>query len=336
MKERAAGGEEWRYRVGHVGAVWGAAGSFAKGDFRQGDASGEGCDAAAGVEESEGGPACGSGAAEEGAHRTVSGNNSAPTVGDDIGTAAPSSKGTGVVSTGALSSVNVTRSISLSSTLDAHFANGSFEQAISLHRGVLQFGEMTNDLGFQTKACVDLGCIFERLGEHMEALSMHTKSLDLAAKAGNEERQGIAYNNMGNANFRMGRFAEALELLLKGFEKFKTIGDESRQAIAMGNIGCAQFSLGRLNEAFLSFEASLRGGGGLVGTCQGFGQPGQRAECFRSARRRYQAALQTSGVYAETICVADSCDLQTIPSAAVQYAHSNAGRCIQQPSKSAQ
>ena len=74
---------------------------------------------------------------------SVSGNNSAPTVGNDIGTAAPSSKGTGVVSTGALSSINVTRSISLSSTLDAHFADGSFEQAISLHRGVLQFGEMT-------------------------------------------------------------------------------------------------------------------------------------------------------------------------------------------------
>ena len=161
-----------------------------------------------------------------------------------------SSAGTGVVSTGALSYVNVTRSISLSSTLDAHFADGSFEQAISLHRGVLQFGEMTNDLGYQTKACIDLGCIFERLGEHMEALSMHTKSLDLAAKAGNEERQGIAYNNMGNANFRIGRLAEALELLVKGFDKFKTIGDESKQAIAMGNIGCAQFSLGRLREAF--------------------------------------------------------------------------------------
>jgi len=162
------------------------------------------------------------------------------------------------VSTGALSSVNMTRSISLSSTLDAHFADGSFEQAISLHRGVLQFGEMTNDLGCQTKACVDLGCIFERLGEHMEALSMHTKGLDLATKAGNEELQGIAYNNMGNANFRIGRFAEALELLVKGFEKFKTIGDESKQAIAIGNIGCAQFSLGRLREAFLSFETSLK------------------------------------------------------------------------------
>ena len=193
----------------------------------------------------------------------VSGS-SARAVGDDTRPAPTlrgtfsASRGPGAVSAGASPSVNVTRSISLSNSLDAYFANGSFEEALSSRRGCLHFGEMTKDLDCQTKACVDLGCILERLGEYTEALSMHAKSLHLAVEVENAERQGIAYNNMGNANFNMGRFAEALELLMKGLEIFKTIGDKTKQAVAMGNIGCAHFSLGRPKEAVVFFEASLK------------------------------------------------------------------------------
>jgi CHAT domain-containing protein len=183
----------------------------------------------------------------------------ASTFGDGTGASVPAfCSWAGVVSPVSAPSVHFTRSISLSSSLDAYFANGSFEEALSLHRGCLQFGEMTNDLNCQSKACLDLGCIFERLGENTKALLMHSKSLELAVKAGNEERQGIAYNNMGHANFLLGRFAQALDLLMTGLETFKTIGDESKQVIAMGNIGCAQFSLGLPKEAVVSFEASLK------------------------------------------------------------------------------
>ncbi len=109
----------------------------------------------------------------------------------------------------------------------------------------------------EAAATAEMASLHQSRGHYEEALRLHRRAAELAARARGTGHPQVAteFDNVGNALSALGRFEEALSFHERALEIFAHQGfDHPSYRAALSNLGSTQLSAGRLDEAVETFE----------------------------------------------------------------------------------
>jgi len=106
-------------------------------------------------------------------------------------------------------------------------------------------------------ASVQIGHIYERLGQYPKALECFEKSLAIARGIGDTELEEVALNNIGRVYQYYGQYSKALEYYEKSLAMNQKLGDVRGKDVTLNNIGRVYFFWGQYPKALEYYEKSL-------------------------------------------------------------------------------
>ena len=121
----------------------------------------------------------------------------------------------------------------------------------------LSIAEETGNRKSQGDAYINLGNVYESLGDFKNAIEYSKLGLSIAEETGNRNSQGAAYLNLGNAYLSLGDSNKAIKLYELGLSIVKETGNRKLQGGAYLNLGNAYHSRGDSNKAINLCELGL-------------------------------------------------------------------------------
>jgi CHAT domain-containing protein/Tfp pilus assembly protein PilF len=130
-------------------------------------------------------------------------------------------------------------------------------QAIEKYEQIAELARLQNDKNWEIVAVVQMGLIYEQLGEFQKSLDAHENGLRLAREIGNREHEGSALNNVGNEYKNLGDYEKAIFYLTQALEIQRETNDKHGEAIVLNNLGGCYLLRGDLTKARDLYEQSL-------------------------------------------------------------------------------
>jgi tetratricopeptide (TPR) repeat protein len=130
-------------------------------------------------------------------------------------------------------------------------------QAIANFERIVELSHLQHDKIWEVVAVVQMGMIYDQLGEMQKSIDAHELGLRLAREAGNREHEGSALNNVGNSYKTLGDYEKAIFYLTQSLEIQRETNDKRGEAIILNNLGGCYLLLGDLNKAKELFGQSV-------------------------------------------------------------------------------
>ena len=123
---------------------------------------------------------------------------------------------------------------------------GHYRTQIDLHRRI--HGRITDPTVSVTHLANLALCHFS-LGDHRQAIDLHTQALAIYRKFGLRMGEGAALGNLGNCHLALGDYPQAVDLYTQVLAIARDIGDRNSEGAALANLGICHFSLGDYRQA---------------------------------------------------------------------------------------
>lgn len=129
-------------------------------------------------------------------------------------------------------------------------AIAKLEQALSL---------LQPDSDHRAKAniLIDIGWIYDELGERLSALDSFTRALAVNRVANDAQSESDALRGIGHVHFTFGDTTEALDYYRRAMTLMRTAGDRGRQVWLLNDLGLLYYTLGDNEKALSTFEEGL-------------------------------------------------------------------------------
>ncbi|MBO3747555.1 tetratricopeptide repeat protein [Streptosporangiaceae bacterium NEAU-GS5] len=147
--------------------------------------------------------------------------------------------------------------IRLSTTLLRHLDNGHFTDALIIHGRARDAAAKIGDRAAQGRATLDLGAVHALLGDYGLAAEHHKRALDLFRQAGDLPGEARAVANLGVAEERLGRYQAAAGHLRQALALFRSSGDEVGEARVLTSLATVEVGLGRDQAAAEHYTRAL-------------------------------------------------------------------------------
>ncbi len=162
----------------------------------------------------------------------------------------------------------------------------------------------------------NLGRVYQRLGQHEEALRCHREALGLYEQAADVAGTAGQLAETASVLSDLGRLEEALGQLQRAIELDEQSGNQAALAADLNNLGILLQGLGRLDEAKMRHERALklhRELGNDVGAANqlaNLAAISQKQDDLEAARKFYQEAWRLDNRTGSTVAeIADLCNL---------------------------
>jgi tetratricopeptide (TPR) repeat protein len=86
-------------------------------------------------------------------------------------------------------------------------------------------------------------------GHYPEAITIHTRAVQAARRAGDRNAEATALSNLGVVDWRLGRYQQAAGRLQQALALYRDTGDQAGQAGALGRFGIVEYQIGRYQQA---------------------------------------------------------------------------------------
>jgi CHAT domain-containing protein/Tfp pilus assembly protein PilF len=137
------------------------------------------------------------------------------------------------------------------------FSRRQFQEAREAYETSLALARELHDLGSEAAATINIGNVFNSLGDYARARAQYEEGLRAAREAGHRRWEAIALGNLGSVSLSIGSFAQALEYLEQALPLSRELGDRALEARVLKNLANACKSLGDPSRALENLEASI-------------------------------------------------------------------------------
>ena len=133
----------------------------------------------------------------------------------------------------------------------------SQRKAIDKYKESLPLWRTLDDRERETRALIEIGVIYSRIGEPQNAMEFYDQALKLSRSIGSLRLEGETLNDIGMSYWRRGQSEKALEYATQALPLRRAVRDHEGEAITLNNIGLAYTALGQLPEALKHYNETL-------------------------------------------------------------------------------
>lgn len=130
-------------------------------------------------------------------------------------------------------------------------------QAIENYRQIIELSRVVKDKTWEIVAVVEMGLIYDQLGELQRYMELEERGLLLSREMGNREHEGSALNNIGNGYKTFGDYEKAIFYLTQALDIQRETNDKRGEAIVLNNLGGCYLLQGNLTKAEELYQQSL-------------------------------------------------------------------------------
>lgn len=130
-------------------------------------------------------------------------------------------------------------------------------QAIENYRQIVELSRLQKDKMWEIVALVQMGIIYEQLGELQKSLDAHETGLRLAREVGSRQWESGTLNNLGLGYKSLGDCEKAVFYLNQSFLIDRELGDKRGEAFTLNNLGGCYLALNDTPKAQDFFERAL-------------------------------------------------------------------------------
>jgi tetratricopeptide (TPR) repeat protein len=135
---------------------------------------------------------------------------------------------------------------------------GEYPQAIKILQQALVIEREIGNRQGEAAALGNLGITYEHTGQYQQAVECNRQQLAIAREIGDREEEAKALNNLGNVCYWLGQFQESIDYQRQKVKVLQNIGDYRDEAITLGNLGIAYRALGEYQKAIECHEQQLK------------------------------------------------------------------------------
>ena len=135
---------------------------------------------------------------------------------------------------------------------------GLWDEAYARGKEALALFTEIGDPNLQAFANLQLGSIYDRQGQHRQAVRHAQEAVDLYRVAGNHAGQAQALNSLGWGHACLGDYKQALTFCQQALPSLQESGDRDSEAGTWDSIGYAYHNLGDYRQAAASYERALQ------------------------------------------------------------------------------
>lgn len=130
-------------------------------------------------------------------------------------------------------------------------------QAIENFRQIAELARLQKDTIWEIVALVQMGIIYEQLGELQKSIDAHETGLRLAREVGNRQWEGGALNNLGLGYKALGDCEKAVSYLNQSLQIDRELRDQRGEGFTSNNLGGCYLMLDDAAKAREFFERAL-------------------------------------------------------------------------------
>lgn len=177
-------------------------------------------------------------------------------------------------------------------------ADGDYVKALDCLQRDLKLRQSMNDTRFQASILIEIGVVYDFLGQPELALANQKQGIELSRKNGDRVNLAIGLGNMGVTLNQMKRDDEAVPLLQEALALYKVTGSKSGQASAAGTLSAIYRKKHQLGKAYsmgLEARALFRMPGyeeSLATTEDSLGNILTDMKLYPEALKRYETAVE--------------------------------------------
>jgi len=130
-------------------------------------------------------------------------------------------------------------------------------QAADGYQQIIELSHVKKDKTWEIVAVVEMGLIYDQLGELQKYIELEERGLLLSREMGNREHEGSALNNIGNGYKTFGDYEKAIFYLTQALEIQRETNDKRGEAIVLNNLGGCYLLQGNLQKAGELYQESI-------------------------------------------------------------------------------
>jgi CHAT domain-containing protein len=163
-------------------------------------------------------------------------------------------------------------------------------QAAEGYQQIIDLSRLKKDKTWEIVGVVEMGLIYDQLGELQKYIELEERGLLLSREMGNREHEGSALNNIGNGYKTFGDYEKAIFNLTQALDIQRETNDKRGEAIVLNNLGGCYLLQGNLQKAGELYQQSIilrravkdrRGEGNVLNNLgQVFAQSGDAAKAI--------------------------------------------------------
>jgi tetratricopeptide (TPR) repeat protein len=133
----------------------------------------------------------------------------------------------------------------------------SLRKAVEKYEEALMQWREIGDRRGEGVTLINIGSVYESLGENQKALEYYNQALPLQRATGDRRGEGDALNNIGAVYARTGQPTKALESFSQSLSLRQAVGDRRGEAETLNNIGFVHMRLGESQKALEYYNQAL-------------------------------------------------------------------------------
>jgi CHAT domain-containing protein/Tfp pilus assembly protein PilF len=130
-------------------------------------------------------------------------------------------------------------------------------QAVDAYRQIIELSHIKKDKTWEIVGVVEMGLIYDQLGELQKYIELEERGLLLSREMGNREHEGSALNNIGNGYKTFGDYEKAIFYLTQALDIQRETNDKRGEAIVLNNLGGCYLLQGNLPKAQELYQQSI-------------------------------------------------------------------------------
>jgi CHAT domain-containing protein/tetratricopeptide (TPR) repeat protein len=138
-----------------------------------------------------------------------------------------------------------------------HQTQGRLDEVVACYQRAGALFHEAGETGREALTLVNLGGVYDLLGEPRQALDYYGRALALRGGLGDRRGEAQVLNNLGVTYGGLGELGEALSRYDRALAIFRELGDRQWEARTLQNLGATYLSLGELQRARAALEQAL-------------------------------------------------------------------------------
>ena len=134
---------------------------------------------------------------------------------------------------------------------------GQYPQAIEAHTQAFEIFQALSNRNGEASALSNLGLVYDSLGQYPQAIEAHTQAFEIFQALGNRLGEANTVMNLGLVYGSLGQYPQARDNYTQALAIFQDIGNRHYEAAALSNLGNVYDSLGQYPQAKDNYTQAL-------------------------------------------------------------------------------